>query len=146
MPRMRRRLGHGGFGEGLPRRIYGFVMPCILLLLHRNPSHGYKLIEDMVEFGFDKVPMDPSVIYRYLRDMELNGLIVSNWETESGGPPKRVYQITGAGDAFLRKWVNDLKETRITLDNFIKTYEDHMMEPESMTKEARSFTKREGGD
>jgi len=130
MPRMRRGFGHSSFGEGLPRRIYGFVMPCILLLLHRNPSYGYKIIDDLAEFGFDKVPMDPSVIYRYLRDMEINGQITSNWEMESGGPPRRVYQITDSGDAFLKAWVRDIEETKITLENFIKAYDDHMVEPD----------------
>ena len=141
MPRMRRRFGHGGFGERMPRRIYGFVMPCILLLLHRDPSHGYKIIEDLAEFGIGKVPVDPSVIYRYLRDMELNGLIISNWETESGGPPKRVYQITGAGDAFLKTWVRDLKETKNMLENFIKAYEDHMGEPGPVTDKQEGESK-----
>jgi len=141
MPRMRRGFGHGAFGEGMLRRVYGFVMPCILLLLHRNPSHGYKLIEDLAEFDFDKVPMDPSVIYRYLRDMEMNGLITSNWQMESGGPPRRVYQITESGDAYLEAWVSDLKETKITLENFIKAYDDHMIKPDLHSKSKEDVNK-----
>jgi len=134
MPRMRRGFRHGAFGEGMLRRVYGFVMPCILLLLHRSPSHGYKLIEGLAEFGFEEVPVDPSVIYRYLRDMEINGLITSSWQMESGGPPRRVYQITESGDAYLRTWVRDLQETKITLENFIKAYDDHMVKPDSHSK------------
>ena len=132
MPRMRRRRWRGGRGEAAcPRRIYRFVVPCLLLLLHRDPSHGYSLIEELSEFGFEETPIDPSVVYRYLREIEEKGLVTSAWQTEGGGgPPRRVYRITPDGDQYLAWWVRDLRETAKVLKRFLAAYEEHMEEDE----------------
>ncbi|MEA3344838.1 MAG: helix-turn-helix transcriptional regulator [Chloroflexota bacterium] len=125
MPRGgRRRRGKGGGAS--PWRIYRFVQPCLLLLLHRAPSHGYSLIEDLKEFGFERCPVDASMVYRSLRDMEEQGLVVSHWDTEGPGPPRRVYRLTAQGDQYLAWWVADLQETDRVLHNFFDAYDEHM--------------------
>ena len=131
MPRGRRRRGMGGKGGGpCPTRISRFMEPCLLLLLHRSSSHGYSLQDELKEFGFAEAPVDPSVVYRILREMENQGLVTSAWDTEGSGPPRRVYQLTPQGNQYLVQWVADLRETDRVLHGFFDAYDEHMEEGE----------------
>lgn len=131
MPRGRGRRWMGGKGRGpCPTRIYRFVEPCLLLLLHRSSSHGYSLQDELKEFGFAEAPVDSSVVYRALREMEEQGLLTSTWDTEGSGPPRRVYQLTTQGNQHLAQWVADLQETDRVLHSFFTAYDEHMLEGE----------------
>lgn len=128
MPRGPRRWW-GGKGRGAsPWRIYRFVQPCLLLLLHQQPSHGYDLIERLRRFGLGESIVDPSMVYRYLREMETEGLVTSNWNTQGPGPPRRVYHLTPRGDEYLAHWVGGLRETMQALESFLNAYNKHMEE------------------
>lgn len=106
-------------GRGLRR----FMEPCLLLLLDRGPSHGYDLAQGLAELGLPGV--DPSLVYRLLREMEETSLVESQWDTEvSSGPARRVYQLTSDGSALLAEWVAELRETDRVLHGFIAAYEE----------------------
>ena len=131
MPRGRRRRWMGGGGGGpCPTRIYRFMEPCLLLLLHHGSSHGYSLQDELKEFGFAEAPVDPSVVYRALREMEAQGLVTSDWDTEGSGPPRRVYQLTAQGNEHLARCVAALREMDRVLHSFFATYDEHMEEGE----------------
>jgi len=115
--------------RGCSRRMVRFLDPALLLLLHRGRAHGYTLLEQLAEFGLEN--LNPSVIYRALRDMEDRGWVTSTWDEEqTQGPPRRVYSITAAGDDALAQWVQDLEETRDLINYFMTAYEQHMAEGE----------------
>jgi PadR family transcriptional regulator PadR len=114
--------------EAYPRHVHRFVEPCLLLLLHRDQTHGYDLLEGIKEFGFAENPVDASVVYRTLRAMEEAGLVTSTWDTTGTGPPRRVYRITAEGDRYLAWWVADLRETDLVLHRFLAAYDEHMRE------------------
>lgn len=124
------RGGRGGRGGGVyPQRIRRFVEPALLLLLHIRPSHGYGLIEGLQTVGFGNYPVDPSAIYRILRQLEAAGMVTSRWDTEAtAGPPRRVYCLTEAGDRCLASWVADLRATDSILHRFLDAYDTHMRE------------------
>jgi len=104
--------------------------PCLLLLLHRGSSHGYSLQEELKEFGFAKTPIDPSMVYRALREMEEHELVTSTWDTEGSGPPRRVYQLTAQGHQYLARSVADLQEMDRVLHSFFAAYDERMEEGE----------------
>ena len=124
----RYRGGRGPHGRGpCPQRIQRFVEPALLLLLHQQPTHGYDLIEGLAHVGFVGYPVDTSVIYRTLRALEEQGMVTSNWETaETAGPPRRIYRLTPAGDAYLSAWIEDLQATDRVLHAFLEAYHSHM--------------------
>ena len=126
MPHRRHRRRGGPAGDASPRRIQRFLEPCLLLLLHCNEAHGYELIEGLGPFGFDQNPVDLSTVYRILRDLEDQGFVTSRWDTDSGGPARRLYLITEAGDDYLSQWIDDLRETDRVLHTFLETYDTHM--------------------
>lgn len=123
MPRGRRR----GRAQGAcPRRIDRFPESCLLLLLHCDEAHGYDLLDGLKQFGFAQNPVDSSTVYRMLRGLEERGFVTSRWDTEGGGPARRLYQITAEGDRYLGWWVDDLRETDQVLHSFLETYDSHM--------------------
>lgn len=115
-------------GKSCPRRITRFVEPCLLLLLHRDQTHGYDLSKDLKEFSVNRVPVDSSVVYRTLRNMEQAGLVVSAWDTEGSGPPRRVYSVTLLGEEYLTCWARDLRETDRVLHAFLAAYDTLQLE------------------
>lgn len=117
----RRRLGRRGRGGAR------MIEPVLLLLLHRGLSHGYALLDQLAEYGLGHV--DPSAVYRALREMEEFGWVTSIWDEEkTQGPPRRVYQITAQGDEALAGWITDLEQTRTHIDHVIEVYGIHMDE------------------
>jgi PadR family transcriptional regulator PadR len=110
-------------GQGYVRRAAGMAESA--LLLHQEPAHGYTLMEGLDDFGLGA--MDPSAVYRTLRDMEDRGWVTSTWdEKETLGPPRRVYRITDVGDEVLAAWIEDLDETRKMLNRLVGKYHAHM--------------------
>lgn len=115
--------------RGCSRRAVRILKPTLLLLLHHGPAHGYTLLDELEAYGLDDV--NPSVIYRALRDMEEDGWVSSSWDEEqTKGPPRRVYSLTALGDEVLAWWTRDLKETRRMIDQILNTHAQHMKEGE----------------
>ena len=103
--------------EARPRN---WAQPVILVLLREWNSYGYEMMERMAEFGFEA--MNPGTLYRTLRHMEKNGAVKSAWDTSKGGPPRRVYSITDAGEAYLDFWVKSLEQYQRNVDTFFGLY------------------------
>ena len=99
-----------------------YIQPSILMGLNDRPSYGYELIQNIHKFGFLEGQAPPGMIYRHLRQLEEDGLVSSEWETEGTGPAKRVYSITADGEEMLTAWI-DYMESRVKkLENFIGLY------------------------
>lgn len=98
-----------------------FLQCCVLLLLRERPAHGYELLERLKPFGI--ADGDPGNLYRRLRSLERQGMVRSEWETSDTGPRRRMYYLTGPGDARLRRWADSLAETRRLLDHYLGRYE-----------------------
>jgi poly-beta-hydroxybutyrate-responsive repressor len=96
----------------------------LLLLLRGDASHGYNLLEGLGEFGFAPGALDPSIVYRMLREMEEAGWVMSEWDTAGSGPPRRVYHVTPNGEQYLARWIADLRLTRDEIDRFIELFEN----------------------
>jgi DNA-binding PadR family transcriptional regulator len=100
------------------------VQPALLLLLRHEEGYGYALMDGLKGLGLADGSLNPSVVYRSLREMEEWGWVTSRWDTEGSGPSRRVYRITPEGEGFLSEWVEGLGEMRDTLERFLKTYGD----------------------
>lgn len=114
----------GGSGK---RRGRNLLRPTLLFLMHQGPAHGYDLADRLSSFGIENI--DPSLIYRALRDMEEEGLIQSTWDEEkTQGPPRRVYSLTAEGNESLNYYLEDLKTTKDRIDQLLQAYHLHMQE------------------
>ena len=123
-----------GFGRGRShgrrQQIRRFLEPCLLVLLHQQEAHGYSLIDGLQEFGFDPHSLDPSLLYRALRDLEAQGLIAGEWDSNSLGPQRRVYTVTPAGESVLADWIAELRQTRQQILALEKAYQNTKAEQE----------------
>jgi PadR family transcriptional regulator PadR len=116
-----------GIRAGRGRRIRRFLQASILLMLKSDEAHGYALLPELDRFGFDMHRLDPSVVYRLLRKMEVAGWVISRWSEDSLGPRRRVYAITEAGEQHLVDLVEDLRAMRAQIDHLLEMF-DHQTE------------------
>jgi PadR family transcriptional regulator, regulatory protein PadR len=100
-----------------------YIQPSILLALKVKPSYGYELIQEISQFGFIEGQAPPGMIYRHLRELEENGLVSSEWETDGTGPAKRVYQLTTEGVEVLDFWIGYMKNQAERLLKFVEMYQ-----------------------
>lgn len=105
------------------RRVLQFLQPCLLLLLKQGNAHGYALLAELERFGFNPESLDPTLVYRALREMEDVEMVESHWDEESQGPRRRVYTILPEGRKQLSLWINDLRRTRDEIDLLLKEFE-----------------------
>ena len=78
------------------------LVPTLLFFLSQKPSHGYELIQKINESELCEVEADPATIYRNLRRMEEDGLVISMWQTSQSGPARRAYELSSEGEEALR--------------------------------------------
>jgi len=97
-----------------------WLVPILLLMLRQWSSYGYELMEKMSTFGL--VAMNPGTFYRTLRQMEKDGMVSSSWDTSEGGPARRMYSITDAGEAYLNYWAESLDQYQRMMDTFFRLY------------------------
>lgn len=84
-----------------------------------EPAHGYKLRERLEELSFlDETPA-PGVIYRHLRCLEEDNMVDSRLEPGEGGPGRKVYALTKAGEDFLENSKGIVVEKKKSLDGFL---------------------------
>ena len=103
-------------------KIEKFAEPCLLQLLSEKPAHGYELMERLAEFGLDTRVRDPGQVYRTLRSLEKEGLVVSHWEPGQSGPARRYYRLTRQGSDALRGWTEALKERVVVIQKLLERY------------------------
>ncbi len=106
-------------GEGVPRR---FIRPLVLLLLAEGPSHGYELAQSLKKFSPEGLSVEPSILYRILRQMEREGLTTHSLDDSGTGPARRVYELTSEGREALDLWASSLESAARMLDSFKERY------------------------
>ena len=96
------------------------LVPYVLLFLKNWSAHGYQILQTLTALGFAAI--DPATVYRTLRQMEREGLVLSGWETGAAGPASRTYHITASGEQFLERWAEALGTYQRFLDRFFALY------------------------
>jgi PadR family transcriptional regulator PadR len=116
--RVRRRVGPGDYE--VRARVERFAEPAVLLLLRERPVHGYELLEQLPELTGERVDMGN--LYRFLRLLETDGIVRSEWDDGAAGPSKRIYELTDEGRALLDQWASALRHSQTRLDGFLTRY------------------------
>ena len=100
-------------------RVERFGEPALLRLIADGPTHGYELLERLPALVGDE-RVDVGNVYRALRALEEDGLVVSEWSADLPGPAKRTYTLTDEGRALLGEWERALGSLRDDLTNFLE--------------------------
>lgn len=101
--------------------LYRFVEPVVLLLLRKKgQSYGYDLAGDLHDHALTDAEIERAALYRTLRQLEMNGNVKSSWETDQGGPARRVYKLTKRGEEHLEEWATVLEHVSKSMTRFVK--------------------------
>lgn len=102
-----------------------WLVPFLLLGLREWAYYGSELTQKMSGFGLrDK---DLEEMYQALRQMEVEGLILSEHDGFEFDPSRRRYSITEAGRAYLEFWAASLSQYREEIDLFFQLYDKQPM-------------------
>lgn len=107
------------------KNIGKFTSPAALLAIaERECLSGYDIAERLrsMPLGGETGP-DSGGLYRTLRRMERFNLVTSEWDTEGGGPARRLYSLTNLGDACLDRWAETLRDHCDAIQAFLEDYE-----------------------
>ena len=107
-----------------------FIQPSLLMGLYRRATYGYELIQTIQRYGFIEGSAPPGMIYRHLRQLEEDGLVVSRWETEGAGPAKRIYTLTADGRDMLSLWIEHMQDQAGRLERFVARYRQAVADAE----------------
>lgn len=99
-----------------------FVEPVVLLLLkQKGRSYGYDLSAALPTYAVTDAEIDRGALYRTLRQLERNGNVASEWETDGSGPARRVYRLTPNGQRHLAEWATVLDHVSRSMARFVTT-------------------------
>lgn len=96
------------------------VRNALLGLLAQRPRHGYELHAafEAVVGGERNWDVKPAQIYSTLTRLEESGLVAQEAVEQDGGPEKRIYTITSAGQVELESWFTSYVEPVHQRDEF----------------------------
>ncbi len=113
--------GHSWSAPGPRRR---WLEAFLLVLLARGISHGYALVGRLNALGAAANEVDAGALYRTLRDLEMAGLVQSQWTSPDAGASRREYVLTDAGWASLADWAAVMHERARLVGEFLAEYEN----------------------
>ena len=101
--------------------LYRFVEPVVLLLLKKKGrSYGYDLSADLHLHALTDAEIERGALYRTLRQLEKNGNVKSEWQTDQAGPARRVYKLTRKGERHLEEWATVLEHVSKSMARFVR--------------------------
>ena len=110
--------------------LYRFVEPLVLLLLKKKGhSYGYDLCAELHEHALTDTAIEKAALYRTLRQLETNGNVKSEWETNKAGPARRVYRITRQGEMHLEEWAAVLEHLSQSMTRFVSEVRELPLKP-----------------
>jgi len=117
--------------------LYRFVEPLVLLLLKKKGhAYGYDLCTELQEHALTDTAIEKAALYRTLRQLETNGNVKSEWETNKAGPARRVYKLTKPGERHLEEWAAVLEHLSQSMARFVCYVREAKLKP--VTKKTKT--------
>jgi PadR family transcriptional regulator, regulatory protein PadR len=92
----------------------------LLLLTRERDSYRQDLTRSTADLGFGTTR--PGTMYRTLRQMEKEGMVLSERDGFDCRLSRRRFSITEAGEDYLEFWASSLAEYREDMDLFLEVY------------------------
>ncbi|MCA1715841.1 MAG: helix-turn-helix transcriptional regulator [Actinobacteria bacterium] len=96
------------------------LVPFLLLLMRERDSYGQDLMRRTADLGFGTTR--PGTGYRTLRQMEKEGMVLSERDGFDCRLSRRKFSIIEAGEDYLEFWASSLAEYREDMDLFLEVY------------------------
>lgn len=78
----------------------GILELCILAILDKNEAYPSDILNELKD---SKLIVVEGTLYPLLTRLKNSGLLTYRWEESTSGPPRKYYQLTGLGKAFLKE-------------------------------------------
>lgn len=98
----------------------GVLDACVLAVLRRGESYGYRLVRDVGEL----IGVSESTLYPILRRLEVGGLVTAR-SAEHNGRLRKYYRITPNGEARVRAFLSEWRELTNVLSKIEAEVEGH---------------------
>lgn len=91
---------------------------AVLLLLSHKRMYGLELLTGLREAGFS---VSEGTIYPLLGRLSSQSVIAAEWVTGDTGHPRKYYRITGAGQEYTAKMVEQWSEFTAAMERLIRS-------------------------
>lgn len=102
-----------------PQLKKGLLDICVLSVLGRSDSYGYKMIKDLSPY----IQISESTLYPILRRLEAGGFLTV-YTVEHNSRLRKMYRITETGKAQIQDFLTDWKEIEL-IYQYIKEGAEH---------------------
>ena len=92
----------------------GMLEYCILLLLRKEPAYTSDIIQKLHEA---KLIVVEGTLYPLLTRLKNGGFLSYQWIESTQGPPRKYYQLTEEGEAFLKELEAAWQELNNTINH-----------------------------
>jgi len=99
---------------GLVELRRGVLVLAVLSQLRRR-QYGYSLRQALAEGG---MPIEEGTLYPLLRRLEAQGLLASEWDTDTA-PPRRYYRLNATGRQALATLADAWRSQVAAIDGFL---------------------------
>jgi PadR family transcriptional regulator PadR len=100
----------------------GTLEYCVLALLRDGQRYGFELVRTLSEA--DGLLVSEGTIYPLLSRLRRDRLVSTSWQESETGPPRRYYQLTGAGQRALADFSDEWARFRDSVDAVLTTQGD----------------------
>lgn len=84
------------------------LAPIVLMILRRQESYGYQIIQELREKSGNKLEVAEGTLYPVLKKMEAKDWIEGFWKKSEAGRERKYYQITTKGKQELEEQYSQL--------------------------------------
>ncbi|MHB1925559.1 MAG: PadR family transcriptional regulator [Acidimicrobiales bacterium] len=95
----------------------GVLDLCLLAVMEEGPAYGYEMTKRLRARGLSIV--GEGSIYPLLGRLERDGLVETRRAASNGGPPRKYYSLSGAGETALRDGVGEWQGARDAVDGVL---------------------------
>ena len=99
----------------------GYIRIGILILLNKEPSHGYEIMKEFKNRTKGFWSPTPGGVYPILRDLEQLRYIKGQWQTQKNRRLK-IYKITNSGEAILKKAIQKQAEISNNINSLFQEF------------------------
>ena len=96
----------------------GILEYCILSILAKNDAYVAEILASLKNA---KLLVVEGTIYPLLTRLKNAELLTYRWEESTGGPPRKYYQLTGKGKAFLSELGNTWNELQTAVNTITQS-------------------------
>jgi PadR family transcriptional regulator PadR len=95
----------------------GALEYCVMALILKTPRYAYELIEALGNTG---LLTTEGTLYPLLSRLRRDGLVKTQWQESTDGPPRRYYELTAEGRRALAGFKTEWTSFRGAVDGILQ--------------------------